>query len=353
MVFSSSVLGTAVLASNIDSTYKYSWGENIGWMNWAPTYNGTEYGVTVYTECLTGYIWGENVGWIKLGDNSCTGNDCCQTGTSYGYENDSNSTDDDGDGVVDDWGVNNNISGILSGYAWGENIGWINFKDASGNNYHGARIDTNGNFSNYAWGENVGWINMNCSNNDSCNTVDFKVKTSWSSAVTPSSPIYGSAFIGLTPPTGGFSIVINDDAEETDSRDVTLTLNGGPDAVDVMISNFSNFQDGIKKDYETTKTWTLTECEGVKTVFVKFYNLLGMSSDITSDSITLVAPSPLSPLSPEAQQVDVNQDSKIDILDFNLVMINWGVVTEGNIADLNDDNMVGIFDFNLLMIHWS
>lgn len=173
------------MADNIDATYKYSWGENIGWMNWKPSYGGTDYGVTVYDECLTGYIWAENAGWIKVGDTSCTGGDCCQSGTSYGYENDSNSTDDDGDGVADDWGVNNDGSGNLSGYAWSENIGWINFKPNYGGSDHPVVIDSNGYFTNYAWGENVGWINMNCANSSYCGTVDFKVKTSWTANATP------------------------------------------------------------------------------------------------------------------------------------------------------------------------
>ncbi len=168
-----SIFWVSVLAANIDSTYKYSWGENIGWLNWAE--------VTVYDECLTGYIWAENSGWIKTGDDSCAGSDCCQAGTNYGYENDSNSADDDGDGINDDWGVNNNEDGILSGYAWGENIGWVNFN----NDYSTTTIDSNGYFTNYAWGENIGWLNMNCSNTDYCSTVDFKVKTSWLPNVLP------------------------------------------------------------------------------------------------------------------------------------------------------------------------
>ena len=43
----------------------------------------------------------------------------------------------------------------LSGYAWGENVGWINFEPA----YGGVFIDpATGEFSGYAWGENIGWL---------------------------------------------------------------------------------------------------------------------------------------------------------------------------------------------------
>jgi hypothetical protein len=44
-------------------------------------------------------------------------------------------------------------------------------------------------------------------------------------------------------------------------------------------------------------------------------------------------------LSAEAQKVDFNKDNKIDILDFNALMVNWGSAS--------------LFDFNLLMINWT
>ena len=59
----------------------------------------------------------------------------------------------------------------LEGYAWAENIGWIrlgtftgggthNYLNDAANNY-GVNKDGAGNLSGYAWGTNVGWINFN------------------------------------------------------------------------------------------------------------------------------------------------------------------------------------------------
>ncbi len=48
-------------------------------------------------------------------------------------------------------------SNVLSGYAWSENIGWIDFSTST-NNVNGVSIDANGNLSGYAWSENIGWI---------------------------------------------------------------------------------------------------------------------------------------------------------------------------------------------------
>lgn len=58
-------------------------------------------------------------------------------------------------------------------------------------------------------------------------------------------------------------------------------------------------------------------------------------------------------LSAVAQKVDANKDGKIDVLDFNSLMVNWGKTGTGNIADFNGDGKVDIFDFNLLMINWT
>lgn len=71
-----------------------------------------------------------------------------------------------------------------------------------------------------------------------------------------------------------------------------------------------------------------------------------------SGGTTTPAPTP-GPLSPEAQKVDANNDDRIDILDFNTLMVNWGSTVVDNIADFDNDGKVDIFDFNLLMIHWT
>lgn len=60
-------------------------------------------------------------------------------------------------------GVVNDGAGNLSGYAWGENVGWINFAPTVPGDPadYGVKIDDDGNFSGWAWGENIGWVNFN------------------------------------------------------------------------------------------------------------------------------------------------------------------------------------------------
>jgi len=136
-----------VQAGGIDTTDKYAWGTNVGWINFNPTGGGA----TVYSDHLEGYAWGENIGWIRLG--TCSGSPCTHANTT-----------------ATNYGVNNDGVGNLSGYAWGTNVGWINFNPTGG----GVTIDpVTGDFDGYAWGENVGWIHFQ-------NTSPaYKVKTDW------------------------------------------------------------------------------------------------------------------------------------------------------------------------------
>lgn len=163
------LLPIATFALNIDSTYKYAWGENIGWINWGTTQGD----VDVSASDIDGYAWGENVGWISL---SCSNTSSCGA-VNYGISR---------------------TGDVLSGYAWGENVGWISFAcentSSCGTVDYGVEIDSStGNFSGYAWGENVGWIVFNCSTTSSCGTVDYRVAT------TSTTPTPGAAIV---PPGG-------------------------------------------------------------------------------------------------------------------------------------------------------
>lgn len=154
----------------INSTNRYAWSENAGWIDFGPS----EGNVHVTDSALSGYAWGELVGWISL---NCSNTDTCATV---------------------DYKVTNNNEGTLGGYAWSENVGWIDFDPANG----GVTISSSGVFSGYAWGELVGWIVFNCSNESSCATVDYKVSTDWrpaSSRATTSTETVTTS----TPSSGG------------------------------------------------------------------------------------------------------------------------------------------------------
>lgn len=52
-------------------------------------------------------------------------------------------------------------------------------------------------------------------------------------------------------------------------------------------------------------------------------------------------------------QGDVNNDGKVDLIDFNMVLIQWGMTGNNLAADLDKNGVVDIFDFNQLMVYWQ
>ncbi|MEW5907863.1 MAG: hypothetical protein AB1643_01635 [Patescibacteria group bacterium] len=259
-VFASQTEGT------IDSTYKYAWSENAGWIN----FGCGQCNVLITDSGLTGYAWNDNYGWINLSPTNS--------------------------------GVTNNGEGNLVGYAWAENLGWIDFDNVS--------INASGKFTGAASGDISGVITFDCANCD--------VRTDWrpQSARTPT-PTCGDGTCngsetcsscsadcgscgggGLPPetynpptaPEGGFKILINDDATETNSLKVILTLKGGPNTKTVWISENSQFPEDYQVSYNALLTQvsisrTLSEGKGEKTIYAKFCTQWGRCSEVVSDSI--------------------------------------------------------------------
>jgi len=119
------------------------------------------------------YAYGENVGWLNFEPNEGSGvtvSDANLTGYVWAENIGWINLDPNFGGVTNDG------TGLLSGYAWGENVGWINFDpnvpgDAT---HYGVTIDHDGNFAGWVWGENVGWIHL-----ASRAPVAYKVQTAW------------------------------------------------------------------------------------------------------------------------------------------------------------------------------
>ncbi len=138
-------------ASTINTANQYSWGANIGWINWRPDFDGTNTeGVVIGEFVCSGYLYGANIGWINVG-NGFTPSAGPPLHVQY-----SNTS-------ATDFGLNYSVDptqpgvAILRGYAYGANIGWINF-EATGN----PRLSLfTGTFSGYAYSANCGWINLN------------------------------------------------------------------------------------------------------------------------------------------------------------------------------------------------
>jgi hypothetical protein len=105
------------------------------------------------------YAWGKNIGWVNFGTTG--GNVHVTDSALTGYAWSENY------GWINlnptKSGVTNDGAGTLSGYAWGENLGWINF--------NGVTINSSGIFTGSASGDVSGQISFDCSN--------CTVKTDW------------------------------------------------------------------------------------------------------------------------------------------------------------------------------
>lgn len=261
----------------IDASDRYAWSENTGWIDFG-TVNGN---VHVTDAGLSGSALSENIGWIVLD------------------------------------GVENDAEGNLSGYAWGENVGWIKFDPANG----GVTISDSGVFSGSALGENIGWIVFD---------TDNPVTTDWRPASTrgggggdddddddgggddsgddddEGTPTVSSggggglppaAYEPVVAPVGNFGVSINGNAASTTARNVTLTLRGGSNTRSVRLSQSSTFPEGFQVSYpaganQTTVSFTLSEGEGVKTVYTQFCTEWGNCSGTFSDEILFVVVKP-------------------------------------------------------------
>jgi hypothetical protein len=93
------------------------------------------------------YAYGENIGWLNFEPSEGDGAHVSQT--------------------------------QLTGYVWAENIGWVSLScentGSCGTVNYGVTNDGAGNLAGYAWAENVGWISFSCENTASCGTVNYGV----------------------------------------------------------------------------------------------------------------------------------------------------------------------------------
>jgi hypothetical protein len=169
----------ALAATNISSSslQHWAWSDEVGWIDFYGTGN-----VTVSSAQLTGYA-SSTAGYVSL--------DC---GTAPDGSGGTQNICSSGNG---NYRVNNDGTGNLSGWAWNDTYGWISFYwgNASANplasstalcqsyyasysSYCGVSIANSGAFQGWAWNDEVGWIDFNCANL-SCSPSNFMVATAW------------------------------------------------------------------------------------------------------------------------------------------------------------------------------
>jgi hypothetical protein len=93
--------------------------------------------------------------------------------------------------------------------------------------------------------------------------------------------------VDTTPPTG--SVRINNGAAFTIARDITLALSATDHygVQSMMVSEMEDFSDVTWQDYADNATFTLTQGDGQKTVYVKFQDKNGLESKAYNATIVL------------------------------------------------------------------
>lgn len=185
---------------------------------------------------------------------------------------------------------------------------WSANSNPSGTEYYVVN-ETNNNATS-DWTTNTSWASSGLT----CNTsYTFKVKarngdttetdySTTASATTSACPSAGGgglpaeAFMPPTPPLNGFQVLINGGSATTDIQDVVLSLRSGNNTVRMSISNDPNFINAVQEEYQITKQWRLSDAEGQKTVYVKFFTSWGVSSETITASIIYRIPTPITPL---------------------------------------------------------
>jgi len=153
---------TGASGAAISNTYHYAWNDQVGWIDFA--YSGGNVRVPIGAGDLNGgaYVLSD-ASWVSL---NCVFTDSCSS-VSYKVSSDTN--------------------GNLSGWAWSESFGWINFASSTPITYSVKVATTTtanyqaGEFDGYAWSENIGWISFNCktggsSGEDICSTSNYRVQ---------------------------------------------------------------------------------------------------------------------------------------------------------------------------------
>lgn len=204
------------------------------------------------------YAYGENIGWLNFEPSEGPGVTVTDTGvTGFVWA--------ENIGWVNltpttYGGVTNDGSGNLGGYAWGENVGWINFNPT----YGGVTIDNEGNFDGWAWGENIGWIHFqNLS-------VPYKVQTAWSAEVSVQNTLTISAGTGGTtdPAPGTHNYDEGTDVPITATPDTNHRFSGWTGDVPSGHENDNPITITMDSDKSVTASFTKEEEEKKDPCFI-------------------------------------------------------------------------------------
>ncbi|OHA07210.1 MAG: hypothetical protein A2934_03410 [Candidatus Sungbacteria bacterium RIFCSPLOWO2_01_FULL_47_10] len=174
------VPGTECPGTNINQADRWAWNDILGWIDFCGGISGR---VIVRDDRIIGYATSSSAqpGSPQFDAFGALALDCSTTPASPPNQC-----------AASQYGVKNDGSGVLSGWAWlGGNTdttasaayGWVSFNCSNTNSCatspYQVTIDENGDFHGDAWKDIVGWVAFNCEDTGSCTTPPWKVNTLW------------------------------------------------------------------------------------------------------------------------------------------------------------------------------
>ncbi|MEI6659846.1 MAG: hypothetical protein WCK91_00270 [bacterium] len=192
---------------------------------WGNVANKTK--VVVNDSGISGYIWIPSYGMVAL-DCEDTSTGCTNSAQGGNFK------------------VSNTPEGKLSGLAYGEFFGWINFGPFKNSSASQVVINNKGEWNGYAWSADHGWIKFDCSLPGYC------VKTDWRPAI------------------ARVKSVVMDVPAKSPEPQPQIQVSSKPQSIsDVMIARMRSIPE--KKDPQALATKTPTKAESKPSKLAKLW----------------------------------------------------------------------------------
>jgi len=339
-VFASDSVGS------IDPSYKYAWGENLGWINMGCT----NCNVQITDTGVTGYAWSDQYGWINLSPTKA--------------------------------GVTNNCLGQLGGHAWSSKLGWINFS--------GASIDFNGNFAGIAGSASdpSGRLKFDCAN---CH-----VQTDWrqcSQRASPAQVIINSITSNVIPTIKADVLVTNEGSVDTEYQYEWCVVSNQDDTCGLNTNVFYGSAAKLIAKGQNWDTVLSATVPNAGTYYFKFVVHFGINrstatlvfnavspvnnagnsgggggggggggSSASNSNVTNISPTTVPSVQSNTTPYtggDFSGDGVVNSVDFSIFLYYWGANVAtistpiSKVVDLNHDGKVDSVDFSILLYNWG
>ena len=175
-------------------------------------------------------------------------------------------------------------------FSWDSASGASSYKLYLDNSLLASTVNTTYSYPSLSCGSHS-WYVTAISDNDSQNSYSTNVfnKNCGGGLPPPAYMPPSTPSVSSINSSGGFKIKINNGSPVTNNPIVSLSLDGGPDAKTMVISEDPGFVNIGQIPYTTSTIFTLSSGNGHKTIYVKFYTSWGQTSPVISSTIDLVS----------------------------------------------------------------